>query len=128
MIQSGTLLRIVDNTGAKTALCLKVDSGFKRRYAISGDIIYVSIRSLRLKRRNTVKVKKGELYKALLLRVKSAQIKFCGSFYSYFSFPCAILLIKKKKIMGTRIYGSISNEFRYTKYLKALTLSAGVSF
>ena len=62
MIQSGTLIKIIDNTGAKTALCIKVGIGYKRRYAFSGDVVLVSVKSLRKKRREFIKIKKGDIY------------------------------------------------------------------
>lgn len=126
MIQSGTLLKIIDNTGAKTALCLKVKPGYKKRYAFSGDVVLVSVKSLRKKRREIIKIKKGEIYKALLLRVFSSKRYFSGDSFFTVSSPCAVLLNKHNKILGTRIFGSISKDFRLTKFLKVLSLSSGI--
>jgi large subunit ribosomal protein L14 len=128
MIQTGTVLKIVDNTGAKTALCLKVQLGYKKRYAFIGDIVLISIKSLRTKRRANLKVKKGELYKALILRIKYPTKIFTGDYFSNVYHPSAILLNKQKKIIGTRIFGSVSKTFRFTKYLKTLSLCSGVSY
>ena len=64
MIQSGTYLNVVDNSGAKDICCIKVLPGYKRKYASVGDIIVVSVKSLRSKRRSTSKVKKGDVLKA----------------------------------------------------------------
>jgi len=125
MIQNGTKVKIVDNTGARTGICLKVQPGYKARYAFGGDIILLSIKTLRSKRRESIKVKKGELYKALVLRVKTPRRLFSGDFIHYTESPSVVLLTKQKKILGTRIFGSLLKRFRYTKYLKALTLSSG---
>jgi len=59
MIQQQTILRVVDNSGAKNVKCIKVLGGFKRRFAKLGNVIIVSVKSLRNKSRNTSKVKKG---------------------------------------------------------------------
>ena len=67
MIQSHTILDVTDNSGAKKACCLKVLKGYQRRYAFPGDIIVVSIKSLRSKRRSTSKAKKGQIFKALVV-------------------------------------------------------------
>jgi large subunit ribosomal protein L14 len=68
MIQQETILKVIDNSGAKTVKCIKVLGGFKKKYAKLGDIIVVSIQQLRSKAKKTSKVKKGEVYKALILK------------------------------------------------------------
>ena len=49
MIQQQTILKVSDNSGAKTVKCIKVLGGFKRKYAKLGDIIIVSVQKLRNK-------------------------------------------------------------------------------
>jgi len=127
MIQHGSRFKVVDNSGAKIAYCIKVSAGYKRRYAKIGDIITVSIKDLRLKRRAFSKVKKGEIYKAIVIRTRSKVKKFNGDFFSYFE-NSVVLLNKKKKFVGTRIFGAIPKILRYTKYLKLVSLSNGVNF
>jgi large subunit ribosomal protein L14 len=127
MLQKGSLINVLDNTGAKTAKCLRVESGFRRRYAFFGNIILVSIKSLRIKRRESIKVKKGEIYSAIVLQTKIPKILFNGDFVVCFNKAAIVLLNKNKKILGTRIFGSISKKFRFTKYLKLLTLGTGFS-
>jgi len=127
MIQHGSRFKVVDNSGAKIAYCIKVSSGYKRRYAKIGDIITVSIKDLRLKRRAFSKIKKGEIYKAIIIRTKSKIKKFSGDFFSYFE-NSVVLLNKKKKFIGTRVFGSIPKILRYTKYLKLVSLSNGLNF
>ena len=70
MIQQKTILKVFDNSGAKTVRCIKVLGGFKKRYASLGDIIVVSVQKLRNRSKKTSKVKKKEVYKALVLRTK----------------------------------------------------------
>jgi large subunit ribosomal protein L14 len=126
MIQNGTLLNVIDNSGARTALCLKVFPGYKRRYANIGDILLVSIKTLRSKRRDSLKVKKGELYRALVLKVKVPVKGFSGDSFFYVGKSSVILLNKQNKFLGTRVLSSVSKLFRFTKYLKMLSLSFGV--
>jgi len=125
MIQSGSYLSVVDNSGAKTALCIKVLSGFRRRYAGIGDTIMVSIKSLRGKRRLVSKTKKGEICKAVVIRTKSTKSSFSGD-RLYFFENSIILLNKQNKFLGTRIFGSVPRFFRYTKFLKIASLAAGL--
>jgi large subunit ribosomal protein L14 len=126
MIQIGTVSRVVDNSGARTARCIKIYKGSKKRYGFVGDILLVSIQNLRSKRRDVLKVKKGELYKALLLRTQSYSRIFCGDASKNFGSSSIILINKKNKFLGTRIFGSVNTNFRFTKYMKILFLSSGI--
>jgi len=124
MIQTGTFLNVIDNSGAKTAECIKIIQGYKKRYAVIGDIILVSIKSLRKKRRSFSKVKKGEMYQALIIRTKSKKFyPFCDNFN--FLENAVILFTKQNKFLGTRIFGSIIKHFRYTKYMRLISMSSG---
>jgi large subunit ribosomal protein L14 len=126
MIQSGTYLNVVDNSGAKKACCLKVLKGFQRRYAIPGDTIVVSIKSLRSKRRSTSRAKKGQIFKALVVRTK-VRIKksFSGESLNFFE-NSIVLLNNQNKLIGTRIFGTLPKFFRYTKFLKLTFLASGL--
>ena len=126
MIQVGTYLNVVDNSGAKKACCLKVLKGYQRRYAFPGDIIVVSIKSLRSKRRSTSKAKKGQIFKALVVRTK-ARIKksFSGESLNFFE-NSVVLLNNQNKLIGTRIFGTLPKFFRYTKFLKLTFLALGL--
>ena len=126
MIKVGTMVKVVDNTGAKTARCLKVQPGYKRDHVAMGDIIVVSIQSLRTKRRDAIKLKRGEIYKALVLRVKFRKFLFSGDSFFYNEMPSVILLTKQKKILGTRVFGSTPKLFRFSNYLKIMSLSYGI--
>ena len=68
MIQHQTILKVADNSGAKTVKCIKVLGGFKKRYARLGDIVVVSVQQLRNKSKKTSKVLKGGVFRALVIR------------------------------------------------------------
>lgn len=125
MIQNGTFLNIIDNSGAKNVCCIKVLKGYRRRYAFVGDVVTVSIKSIRQKKKFVSKVRKGDVMNALIVRTKSSSI---NKFQEAISFRenAAILLNKQNKMIGTRVFGSISKQFRYTLFLKTVTLSSGV--
>ena len=72
MIQQQTILRVCDNSGAKDVKCIKVLGGYQKRFAQVGDIIVVCVLSLRAISKKTSKVKKGCLYKALIIRTKKS--------------------------------------------------------
>ena len=67
MIQTETMLNIADNSGARKVLCIKVLGGSKKRYARIGDIIKVTVKDAIPRG----KVKKGDVYDALVVRTKS---------------------------------------------------------
>lgn len=125
MIQNGTFLNVLDNTGAKTICCIKVSKGYKRRYAKIGDVITVSVKSMRQKKNSISKVKKGDVVKALIIRTKSKTLdKFNESFSSKEN--AAVLLTKQNKCLGTRIFGPVPKFFRSTRFLKIISMSSGV--
>ena len=126
MIQINTILNVIDNSGAKTASCIKVLSGYKRRYASIGDLILVSIKTLRSKRKIILKLKKGELYKAIILRTCSVNRSFTGDNINFFD-NSIVLLTKQNKFLGTRVFGTVPKKFKSTKFFKLLTLASGIT-
>lgn len=126
MIQKGTYLNIIDNSGAKRAMCIHIVSGYKHNFAAIGESIVITIKRLRSKRRISSKTRKGEIYKALIVRTKKNFFSLNGDSSVFFE-NSAVLLNKQNKFIGTRIFGSVPKFFRYTKYLKIAALSAGLN-
>jgi large subunit ribosomal protein L14 len=129
MIQQESILQVADNSGAKTVKCIKVLGGYKKKNATLGDILITSIQELRNKSKITSKVKKGEIYKALVVRIKKTLKKKDGTIIS-----CnkrtkknnAIILINKKgNPIGTRVTEQIPFKLRKKRYMKFLNLSPG---
>ncbi len=123
MIQVGACLRNIDNSGAKLVSCIGVLSNYRQKYASIGDIITVKIFKLRSRRRLSSKVKKGQILKALIVRTKKIHKENLVSFLE----NSVILLTKQHKLVGTRIFGSLPNQLRYTKHLRILFLAAGLN-
>ena len=90
-----------------------------------GDIIVVSVKSLRNKRRITSKVKKGEVLKALIVRTKSRIKESSNKSINFFE-NSVILLTNNNRPLGTRIFGVLPKFFRFTKHFKIASLSAGL--
>jgi len=125
MIQQQTILKVADNSGAKTVRCIKVLGGFKKRYARLGDIVVVSVQQLRNKSKKTSKVSKGEVFRALVVRTKKKYRKKDGS--SFFLQENAVALINKQgNPIGTRILGPIPKTLKKTKFMKFVSLSIGL--
>ena len=117
MIQVQTKLKSTDNSGTRTAQCIKTLLGFNRTLAFNGDFILVSIKKLRLIR----KVKVGEIHLALIVRTKKEVVFFDGSL-SKFKNNSLIVLNKKKRVLGTRLFGWFSRKLRKKKFLRILIL------
>ena len=125
MIQQQTILKVADNSGAKTVKCVKVLGGFKKRYASLGDIIVVSVQQLRNKSKKTSKVLKGGVFRALVIRTKTQFKKRDGSLF-LLSENSVTLLNKQGNPIGTRILGPIPKTLKKKKFMKFASLSVGL--
>jgi large subunit ribosomal protein L14 len=124
MIQSGTFLNVVDNSGAKIAKCIKVLGGFQRRYANIGNIVVVAIQKIRSKNKAKSKVKKGEVLRAIIIRTKFKKQKKDGSNFM-FAINAGVLINKQNKPIATRILGPVTKDLKTNKFMKVASLSAG---
>lgn len=125
MIQSGSYLNVIDNSGAKDVCCIKVSKGYRRRYATIGDVITVSIKNIRKKKKLTSKVQKGDVTKALIVRTRSSTTSKLNEQSKFFE-NSAVLITKQNKLIGTRIFGAVPKSFKYTKFLRVASLCAGL--
>ena len=125
MIQQQTILKVSDNSGAKTVRCIKILGGFKKKYAKLGDTIVVSIQQLRNKSKKTSKVKKGEVYKALVIRTKTKYVKNDGS-QICFNENSVALMNKQENPVSTRIVGPIPKSLKIKKFQKFISISSGL--
>ncbi len=121
MIQTETRLVVVDNTGAKEALCIKVLGGSKRRYATVGDVIVVSIKRA-LPNGN---IKKKSVVKAVVVRV-AKEIKRPDGTYVRSDDNACVIIDDKKEPKGTRIFGPVFRELRAKGYQKIISLAPDV--
>ena len=127
MIQTGTFLNIIDNSGAKEVCCIKVFKGYRRRYAFTGDVITVSVKSLRSKRKATSKVKKGDVVKALVVRTKTEKKDFSGKSLGFLE-NSAVLLTNQFKPIGSRVFGTLPKTVEFSKYLKVSSISSNTIY
>ena len=121
MIQMRTILNVADNSGAKRCMCIKVLGGSKRRYAAVGDVIKVSVKDAIPRG----KVKKGEVYDAVVVRTKSGVRCVDGSLIR-FDTNAAVLLTNKLEPIGTRIFGLVTRELRNVQFMKIISLAPEV--
>ena len=121
MIQMRTLLAAADNSGARSLMCIKVLGGSKRRYASVGDVIKVSVKDAIPRG----KVKKGEVYDAVVVRTRHGVRRADGSLIR-FDGNAAVLLNNKQEPIGTRIFGPVTRELRSEKFMKIVSLAPEV--
>ena len=121
MIQMQSRLEVADNTGARSVMCIKVLGGSKRRYASIGDIIKVSIKDAAPRGR----VKKGEVYDAVVVRTAKGVRRSDGSLVKFDS-NAAVLLNPKLEPIGTRIFGPVTRELRNRGQMKIISLAPEV--
>ena len=121
MIQMQTVLDAADNSGARRIQCIKVLSGSKRRYAAVGDVIKVSVKDAIPRG----KVKKGEIYNAVVVRTRKGVRRKDGSLIR-FDGNAAVLLNARLEPIGTRIFGPVTRELRTNKFMKIISLAPEV--
>ena len=121
MIQQESILRIADNTGAKSALCIPVLGGSRRRYARVGDVIVATVKDAI----PNAPVKKGDVVKAVVVRTSKEMRRRDGS-YIRFDDNAAVILNNQGEPRGTRIFGPVGRELREKRYMKIVSLAPEV--
>ncbi|MFZ4726771.1 MAG: 50S ribosomal protein L14, partial [Paludibacter sp.] len=117
MIQQESRVIVADNSGAKSALCIRVLGGTRKRYASIGDKIIVTIKDA-LPSGN---VKKGTVSKAVVVRTKKEVRRSDGS-YIRFDDNAIVLLTATEELRGTRIFGPVARELREKQFMKIVSL------
>ncbi|HWP01187.1 MAG TPA: 50S ribosomal protein L14 [Methylococcus sp.] len=121
MIQMQSCLDVADNSGARQVMCIKVLGGSKRRYANIGDVIKVSVKDAIPRGR----VKKGEVYNAVVVRTRKGVRRLDGSVVR-FDNNAAVILNNQLQPIGTRIFGPVTRELRSEKFMKIISLAPEV--
>lgn len=122
MIQVGTNLKVVDNTGAKTIRCFRILGGSKHRYARIGDVIVASVKNAEPRRI----VKKGEVVRAVIVRQKKP-FRLPNGFYLRFDENAAIILEgKTKNPKGNRATGPLPRILKEKGFEKIRTMATAV--
>jgi len=121
MIQMQTMLTIADNSGARTARCIHVLGGTRRRYARIGDVVVVAVQ-------DAIPgggVKKGEVVRAVIVRTRKEFRRRDGS-YIRFDENAAVIIDQAGEPKGTRIFGPVARELRERKFMKIVSLAPEV--
>ena len=121
MIQQESMLKIADNSGVKSALCIRVLGGSKRRYASVGDVVVVTVKDAI----PNSPVKKGEVVQAVIVRT-AKEVRCRDGTYIRFDDNAAVLLTPQGEPRGTRIFGPVGRELREKRYMKIVSLAPEV--
>lgn len=122
MIQVQTILKVVDNTGARVAQCIRVLGGYKKRYAGVGDVITIAVKVAT----PHSAVKKSDVLRAVIVRTKKEIRRKDGTYLRFDDNACVIVEKEKKEPKGTRVFGPVAREVRRAGYFKVASLAPEV--
>lgn len=121
MIQQESRLKVTDNSGAKSILCIRVLGGTKRRYAGIGDMIVATVKDAS----PTGTVKKKSVVKAIVVRTTHTIKRKDGSTIR-FDDNAAVIVNDAKELRGTRVFGPVPRELRDKGFMKIVSLAPEV--
>lgn len=121
MIQPQTRLDVADNTGARSAMVIRVLGGSKRRYATLGDVIVATVK----KALPGGDVKQGEIVRGVIVRTVRNVRRPDGS-YVRFDRNAMVIVDNDGNPKGTRIFGAVARELRQKNYMKIVSLASEV--
>lgn len=118
MLQTQTKVKIIDNTGGKLGMCLTT---YKNKSGKIGDIILISVKKIKSQSKQRIKLSKGDMYKALIIRTKKLTLNFANTCVKFDQ--NAVILLKNDKPLGSRIFGPVPLKLRNQKLFKIITLA-----
>jgi large subunit ribosomal protein L14 len=121
MIHQESMVKVADNSGAKTALVIRVLGGTRRRYAGLGDIVVVAVKNAL----PNGTVKKSDVAKAVVVRTVKETRRKDGS-YIRFDENAVVIINDAGEPRATRIFGPVARELREKKYMKIVSLAPEV--
>ena len=121
MIQQESRVAVVDNTGAREVLCIRVLGGTRRRYARVGDQIVATVKEAQ----PNGMVSKGDVVRAVIVRQKQPMRRSDGSSIR-FDENAVVITDSEGNPRGTRIFGPVARELREKKFMKILSLAPEV--
>ena len=121
MIQQESMVKVADNSGAKTAQVIRVLGGTRRRYAGLGDIVIVAVKNAL----PNGTVKKSDVARAVVVRTVKETRRKDGS-YIRFDENAVVIITDEGEPRATRIFGPVARELRERKYMKIVSLAPEV--
>jgi len=122
MVQEETMLNVADNSGAKKLKVIRVLGGYKKRYAVIGDVVTASVKEAV----PHSAVKKGDVIHAVMVRTRKETRRKDGSYIRFDENSAVIIDKKTKEPKATRIFGPVARELRAAGYNKIISLAPEV--
>ena len=121
MIQQESVVKVADNSGAKTALVIRVLGGTRRRYAGLGDTVIVAVKNAL----PNGTVKKSDVARAVVVRTAKETRRKDGS-YIRFDENAVVIINEQGEPRATRIFGPVARELRERQFTKIISLAPEV--
>ena len=121
MIQQESVVKVADNSGAKTALVIRVLGGTRRRYAGLGDVVIVAVKNAL----PNGTVKKSDVARAVVVRTAKETRRKDGS-YIRFDENAVVIINENGEPRATRIFGPVARELREKNFMKIVSLAPEV--
>ena len=121
MIQQESMVKVADNSGAKTAQVIRVLGGTRRRYAGLGDVVIVAVKNAL----PNGTVKKSEVARAVVVRTVKETRRKDGS-YIKFDENAVVIINDQGEPRATRIFGPVARELREKAFMKIISLAPEV--
>lgn len=118
MIQERSILKVADNSGARTVRCFRILGGSRRRYARIGDIIVASVQIAEPRKG----VKKKDIVRAVVVRQKAPLRRQDGS-YIRFDENAVVIIDSKREPIASRVFGPMPKELKARGYEKLMTMA-----
>ncbi|XP_020411006.1 50S ribosomal protein HLP, mitochondrial-like isoform X2 [Prunus avium] len=121
-IQMRTILKVVDNSGAKKVMCIQALKANKKGARL-GDTIVASVKEAH----PNGKVKKGQVVYGVVVRAAMQRGRCDGSEVKFDD--NAVVLVDKqgRQPIGTRVFGPVPHELRKKKHVKILSLAEQIA-
>lgn len=119
MIFVGSVIKVIDNSGAKKVRCIKILKSSSRKYGVVGSPIIVSVQTINPLK----KIKKGEIYRAIIVAIKKG-IQRANGATMLFNINSVVIVNNKNLPLATRLLRPVMSELRNFKYSKIISMSA----
>ena len=123
MVQHRTILKVADNSGAKSLMVIHIFGGSQRRYGYIGDVLNCVVKGAS----SIGAVKDSQIVKVVLVRTRKEKRRPDGSFIR-FSDNAGVVIdnAKDKNPIGTRIFGPIAREVKDKGFSKIASMAIEV--
>ena len=122
MVQRGSILKVADNSGARTVKVIGILGASRRRYATVGDVVAVAVQ----KSLPNSGIKRHEVMKGVIARTHKEIRRKDGTYLRFDDNALVVIDPKNKAPKGTRIFGPVARELKEKGFDKIVSLAPEV--